>query len=83
MADELQQNQSTKKNKKKKDKQPNKFISKIKDTNSELKRVTWPTFGETVKQTGGVLGFVLAFVVVLLGINALLSWIFSLITASI
>ena len=46
---------------------------------SELKKVTWPTFGEACKQTGVVLLIVLIFSAVLLGINLLLGWLFGLI----
>jgi len=46
---------------------------------SELKKVTWPTFGQTLKQTGVVIAFVLMFVVILLGVNALFGWLFDLI----
>ena len=42
---------------------------KIKDTFSELKRVTWPTFPKVVKATGVVLVVVLIFTVVVTGIN--------------
>ena len=46
---------------------------------SELKKVTWPTFGEACKQTGVVLLIVLIFSVILLGVNLLLGWLFGLI----
>ena len=38
--------------------------AKIKETFSELKRVTWPKFGTAVKTTGVVLVVVLAFLIV-------------------
>ena len=38
---------------------------KIKDIFSELKKVSWPSFGKVVKQTGVVLVVVLAFLVVI------------------
>ncbi|MFR6640251.1 MAG: preprotein translocase subunit SecE [Christensenellales bacterium] len=41
----------------------------MKETFSELKKVTWPSFGEVVKQTGIVLVVVLAFLVVLIGFD--------------
>lgn len=51
-------------------KKPNGFVrffknigKKIKETFSELKKVTWPDFPKVVKQTGVVLGVVLAFLV--------------------
>lgn len=53
---------------KKKDKKPNFFTRiglKIKDIFSELKKVSWPTFGKVVKQTGIVLVVVLIFLVVI------------------
>lgn len=49
-----------KKGKVKKEKKSNKnFTKKTKEIFSELKKVTWPGFAKTVKQTGVVLGFVL------------------------
>ena len=42
---------------------------KLKDTFSELKRVTWPTFPKVVKATGVVLVVVLIFTVIVTGIN--------------
>jgi len=59
----------------------NSFGKKVKSTVSELRRVTWPTFGETLKQTGVVLAFVIMFVVILLGLNSLLGWLFNMLTA--
>ncbi len=53
---------------KKKDKKPGffkKMGGKIKDVFSELKKVSWPTFGKVVKQTGIVLVVVLLFLVVI------------------
>ncbi len=63
-------NEKTKSAKKtaKKDKKPNIFVRfgrKIKDVFSELKKVSWPTFGKVLKQTGIVLAVVLAFLVVI------------------
>lgn len=67
------------KNKKKTNKDnPNSLGKKIKGTASELKKVTWPKFSEVVKQTGVVLAFVAITVVLLLGVNSLLGWIFGL-----
>ncbi|MBE7084162.1 MAG: preprotein translocase subunit SecE [Clostridiales bacterium] len=53
---------------KKKDKKPGffkKLGGKIKDVFSELKKVSWPTFGKVVKQTGVVLAVVLIFLVLI------------------
>ena len=53
-------------------KKPNIFVRmgrKLKETFSELKRVTWPTFGKTLKSTGVVLVIVLIFLVVVTAIN--------------
>ena len=53
---------------KKKNKKPSifkKLGEKVKDVFSELKKVSWPTFGKVVKQTGVVLVVVLIFLVVI------------------
>lgn len=56
---------------KKKDAKPKKpnifkrFGAKCKDVFSELKKVSWPSFPKTVKQTGVVILVVLAFLVVI------------------
>ena len=58
--------------KKDKDKKPNIFVRmgrRLKETFSELKRVTWPTFGAAVKATGVVLVIVLIFTVVVTAVN--------------
>ncbi len=69
--------------KKTKVKKPSKTAKRIKETTSELKKVTWPTFGTVVKKTGVVLAVVLIFAVVLFGIDRLLSWLFELLTTSV
>ena len=53
---------------------------KIKETFSELKRVTWPTFPKVVKTTCVVLVVVLVFLVVFTGLNMGLQALFNLIT---
>lgn len=53
-------------------KKPNFFVRvgrKLKETFSELKRVSWPTFPKVVKTTCVVLVVVLAFLVIATGIN--------------
>ncbi len=53
-------------------KRPNIFVRagrKLKETFSELKRVTWPSFPKVLKSTGVVLVVVLAFLVVVTAIN--------------
>ena len=58
--------------KKEKDKKPNIFVRigrKFKETFSELKRVTWPTFPQALKATGVVIVIVLIFLVVVTGVN--------------
>ena len=66
-------NEAPRKNSKQdKNKKPNIFVRmgrKIKETFSELKRVTWPTFGKALKATGVVLVIVLIFTVIVTGIN--------------
>ena len=66
-----------KKKKKDKVKKPNKIAKSLKDTGNELKKITWPTFKQVVKQTGIVLVFVLVFAVVLFGFERLCSWLTS------
>ena len=80
--------QETKKQKdvkkeKKKNKKPNifkRFGAKCKDVFSELKKVSWPTFAQVVKQTGIVLAVVLVFMVVIFGFDMGLSALLGLIT---
>ena len=53
-------------------KKPNFFVRvgrKLKETFSELKRVTWPTFPKVVKATCVVLVVVITFTVVITAIN--------------
>ena len=53
-------------------KKPNWFKrtgAKIKETFSELKRVTWPKFGTAVKTTGVVLVIVLAFLIIVTAVD--------------
>ncbi|MDE7158973.1 MAG: preprotein translocase subunit SecE [Clostridiales bacterium] len=55
-----------------KNKKPNVFVRmgrKLKETFSELKRVTWPTFGKALKATGVVIVIVLIFTIVVTGVN--------------
>ena len=66
-----------------KNKKPNIFVRfgrKIKETFSELKRVTWPSFGKALKSTGVVLVIVLIFTVIVTGINSGFSALLELIT---
>lgn len=64
-------------------KKPNIFVRmgrKLKETFSELKRVTWPTFPKVVKGTCIVLVVVLAFTVLITCINLGLQALLDLIT---
>lgn len=64
-------------------KKPNFFVrmgKKIKETFSELKRVTWPGFPKVVRGTCVVLVVVLAFTLVVTGINYGLQALLNLIT---
>ena len=66
-----------------KNKKPNWFRrvwAKIKETFSELKRVTWPKFGTVVKATGVVLVVVLAFLIIVTGVDAGLTALLNLLT---
>ncbi len=62
----------------KKPKEPRR--SRTKETVSELKKVSWPSFGKTMKQTGMVISVVVLFMLVTLGIDSLLTWLLKLIT---
>jgi preprotein translocase subunit SecE len=62
----------------KKEKKPNRLIRRLKETGSELKKVTWPTFPKVVKQTGVVLGVVVFFTLILFGFDYLLKFLFEL-----
>ena len=67
-----QSNKPEKSKKQDKNKKPNFFVRmgrKLKETFSELKRVTWPGFGKALKATGVVLAIVLVFMVVVTGVN--------------
>ena len=64
-------------------KKPNIFVRmgrKLKETFSELKRVTWPSFPKVLKSTGVVLVVVLVFLVAVTGINFFLKWLLDLVT---
>ena len=66
-----------------KNKKPNIFVRmgrKLKETFSELKRVTWPSFGTALKATGVVIVIVLIFTVVVTGVNTGFSELLKLIT---
>ena len=67
-------NNSAAKPKKEKKRRGNVF----KETFSELKKVTWPSFSTVVKQTGIVLAVVLIFLVVLMCFDQLLGWLYKL-----
>ncbi len=68
---------------KNKNKKPNWFRrvgAKLKETFSELKRVTWPKFPTVVKTTGVVLVVVFAFLLIVTGVDSLLGWLLELLT---
>lgn len=69
------------KNKNKNNKTEKRTLGKrIKESFSELKKVTWPSFGTTVKQTGIVIGVVALCTLVLFGVDRLLGWLYTLLT---
>lgn len=68
---------------KKKDKKPAKekkpgLFRKLRESWSELKKVSWPTFASVVKKTGIVILVVLLFTLVLFGIDYGLGWVYKL-----
>jgi preprotein translocase subunit SecE len=54
---------------------------KFKEVFSELKKVTWPSFGKIVKTTGVVLAVVLFFLVIIGLVDFGLSWLIGKITS--
>lgn len=81
---EVKQNSNVKLNNvkpaKKKEKKPEKVKrNRAKETISELKKVSWPSFGKTMKQTGMVISVVLIFMLLVLGIDSLVSFLIQLI----
>jgi len=54
--------------------------TRIRETFSELKKVTWPSFKTVIKSTGIVLAVVLFFLVCLIGIDSLLGWLYRMLT---
>lgn len=80
--------QETKKVEKKKvqpkNKKPNIFVRmgrKLKEVFSEIKKVSWPSFSKVMKQTGIVLGVVLAFMIIITLIDFGLGQLLSLLTS--
>ena len=72
MAKESTSNAKGTKAKEKAPKKKGKFTGKIKETFGELKKVTWPSFAQVLKQTGIVLAVTVIFLGVLMGFDALL-----------
>lgn len=70
----------SKKQKDKKPKEKGKLKRKTRETISELKKVTWPSFGDVCKKTGVVLAVVVVFGLVLFGLDTLLGYLFGLLT---
>ena len=61
-------------------KSSNKKPSKIKAAFSELKKVSYPSFGSVVKKTAVVLSVTLIFLIVVIGIDQLLYLLYNLLT---
>lgn len=66
-----------------KQKKERKLFRRTKESVSELKKVTWPTFGKAVAKTGAVIAVVLFFGVVLFGIDVLLSELYKLLASGL
>ncbi len=56
---------------------------RIKETVSELKKVSWPSFGTVVKKTGVVLTVVIFFTVILFGFDYVLGLLYNLFTSQL
>ena len=68
---------------KNKNQKPNWFRrvgAKLKETFSEIKRVTWPKFPTVLKTTGVVLVVVFVFLLMVTGVDSLLGWLLELLT---
>ncbi len=78
-ADKVEKTKPNKKNNKNKTEKRT-FGRKIKESFSELKKVSWPSFGTTVKQTGVVITVVAICTLVLFGIDRLFGWLYTLLT---
>lgn len=76
-VDAKSKDKNKKKDKKKKENKET-LGQKTRGTMSELKKVTWPSFGEVVKKTGIVIAFVVLFGLFFYGVNALLGWLVTL-----
>ncbi len=64
-------------------KKPNFFVEKgrkLKEVFSEIKKVTWPSFGKVVKSTGVVLAIVVVFLIVFTAVNYGLNTLLGLLT---
>ena len=67
--DKNAKNSKNAKGKNSKQKEKGKLKRKAKETFAELKKVTWPSFGDVCKKTGTVLVVVLIFAVIIYGID--------------
>ncbi len=66
------------------EKKPNIFVRmgrKLKEVFSELKKVTWPSFGKVIKSTGIVITVIVIFLVVFTAVNYGLGELLKLITS--
>lgn len=66
------------------EKKPNIFVRmgrKLKEVFSELKKVTWPSFGKVIKSTGIVITVIAIFLVVFTAVNYGLGELLKLITS--
>lgn len=66
------------------EKKPNFFVrrgKKLKEVFSELKKVTWPSFGKVIKSTGIVITVIAIFLVVFTAVNYGLGELLKLITS--
>jgi len=83
--EEIKEEQKAEKIKRKEKAKANKkertsMFKRLRDVGGELKKVRWPSFGQTLKQTGVVLGLVLVFALVVFGIDQGLSQLYKLLT---
>ena len=66
-----------------KEKKKGGLFRKLKESFAELKKVTWPTFKQTLKKTLAVVAVVLFFGIAVIGFDYGLSWLYKLITGGL
>jgi preprotein translocase subunit SecE len=77
-AAKLKEKEKNKKKDKKDGEEKRGTFAWVGEIGSELKKVHWPTFQQTMKATGVVLGIVVVFSLIILGMDRLLGWLYNI-----